>query len=283
MDAKETEYKGYRFRSRLEARWAVFFDALDIDYEYEPEGFVLSNKQTYLPDFYLPFYNVYVEVKHKDNIFISHPDDNTVTFGEYPKYGFFMHEATAKGYGVWFVFGDPMDAMLDKEHGGKGTNELFCNCECVLKAFESNNNKICSCGGKTLKVSECDKKMIVSGKVAALDKEFMITVHTDKDITLEKGLLRERANFFIVLGTRKKVRIAKIFLAQLFPYHAPNHQRINERAIHIKNCRFHLRLPFHKERRHLPPEWSFQEITPLWSASLQSCRYGTSLKSRTCA
>lgn len=24
----ETEYKGYRFRSRLEARWAVFFDTL---------------------------------------------------------------------------------------------------------------------------------------------------------------------------------------------------------------------------------------------------------------
>ena len=23
----ETHYKGYRFRSRLEARWAVFFDA----------------------------------------------------------------------------------------------------------------------------------------------------------------------------------------------------------------------------------------------------------------
>ena len=28
--AIETKYKGYRFRSRLEARWAVFFDALGI-------------------------------------------------------------------------------------------------------------------------------------------------------------------------------------------------------------------------------------------------------------
>ena len=33
----ETVYKGYRFRSRLEARWAVFFDALDIEWYYEPE------------------------------------------------------------------------------------------------------------------------------------------------------------------------------------------------------------------------------------------------------
>ena len=28
IKAIETVYNGYRFRSRLEARWAVFFDAL---------------------------------------------------------------------------------------------------------------------------------------------------------------------------------------------------------------------------------------------------------------
>jgi hypothetical protein len=35
----ETRYKGYRFRSRLEARWAVFFDTMEIPWEYEKEGF----------------------------------------------------------------------------------------------------------------------------------------------------------------------------------------------------------------------------------------------------
>lgn len=48
--AIETHYNGYRFRSRLEARWAVFFDALDLKWEYEPEGFVTS-AGPYLPDF----------------------------------------------------------------------------------------------------------------------------------------------------------------------------------------------------------------------------------------
>jgi hypothetical protein len=48
----ETRYKGYRFRSRLEARWAVFFDALGIPWEYEREGFDLDGVP-YLPDFYL--------------------------------------------------------------------------------------------------------------------------------------------------------------------------------------------------------------------------------------
>lgn len=47
----ETYYKGYRFRSRLEARWAVFFDALGIKWEYEPQGFELPNGMRYLPDF----------------------------------------------------------------------------------------------------------------------------------------------------------------------------------------------------------------------------------------
>lgn len=59
----ETYYNGYRFRSRLEARWAVFFDSLGIKYEYEPEGFELEDGTWYLPDFYLKDFNTWVEVK----------------------------------------------------------------------------------------------------------------------------------------------------------------------------------------------------------------------------
>ena len=43
IKAIETVYNGYRFRSRLEARWAVFFEAAGIEYEYEPEGFEFYN------------------------------------------------------------------------------------------------------------------------------------------------------------------------------------------------------------------------------------------------
>lgn len=46
----ETCYRGYRFRSRLEARWAVVFDTLGWHWEYEPEGFDLPAGK-YLPDF----------------------------------------------------------------------------------------------------------------------------------------------------------------------------------------------------------------------------------------
>lgn len=49
----QTEYGGYLFRSRLEARWAVFFDACGVAWEYEPEGYDLGNGIHYLPDFLL--------------------------------------------------------------------------------------------------------------------------------------------------------------------------------------------------------------------------------------
>ena len=54
IQAKETIYNGYRFRSKLEAKWAVFFDKLNVTYQYEPEAFRCSDGSQYTPDFYLP-------------------------------------------------------------------------------------------------------------------------------------------------------------------------------------------------------------------------------------
>jgi hypothetical protein len=94
ITSKETKDKGDRFRSRLEARWAVFFDTLGLKWWYEPEGFDLhfdyeefakdwdfteeelleegipqalkaldGKKYSYLPDFYLPELNYWIEIK----------------------------------------------------------------------------------------------------------------------------------------------------------------------------------------------------------------------------
>lgn len=46
LTAIETEYGGYKFRSRLEARWAVFFDMLGIKWEYEEELDYIYNRRS---------------------------------------------------------------------------------------------------------------------------------------------------------------------------------------------------------------------------------------------
>lgn len=74
MKSIETEYDGYRFRSRLEARWAVAFNELGVDYVFEPEGLKVPIRfrtqwypraavVQYLPDFFLPDLGLWCEVK----------------------------------------------------------------------------------------------------------------------------------------------------------------------------------------------------------------------------
>lgn len=74
MKALETQFDGQLFRSRLEARWAIFFWLLKIEYEYEPEGYRLIDGTQYVPDFFLPKFNhrkdgLYVEIKPEGDLF----------------------------------------------------------------------------------------------------------------------------------------------------------------------------------------------------------------------
>jgi hypothetical protein len=68
MKAIQTYYKDHYFRSRLEARWAVFFDAIGLKWIYEMEGYKLNNGQMYLPDFYFPELLCFGEVKATEDI-----------------------------------------------------------------------------------------------------------------------------------------------------------------------------------------------------------------------
>ncbi len=62
IKAIETTWNGYKFRSRLEARWAVYFTSLRIEFWYEPEGYIVDG-EPYLPDFWLPQVDMFAEVK----------------------------------------------------------------------------------------------------------------------------------------------------------------------------------------------------------------------------
>lgn len=62
MKAIETDYNGYLFRSRIEARWSIVFNTLRVPFEYEKEGYHLKSGM-YLPDFWLPEQKYWVEIK----------------------------------------------------------------------------------------------------------------------------------------------------------------------------------------------------------------------------
>ena len=59
----EASYSATLFRSRAEARWAIFFDLMGWDWDYEPCHYSLGEHLNYLPDFYLPATHTWVEVK----------------------------------------------------------------------------------------------------------------------------------------------------------------------------------------------------------------------------
>lgn len=68
---RPVHYAGYDFRSTLEARFAVFFDAAGIPWRYEPKWFNLPNGP-YLPDFWLPRHQTWVEVKPRKTQIDAH-------------------------------------------------------------------------------------------------------------------------------------------------------------------------------------------------------------------
>jgi hypothetical protein len=95
-----TVWNGIKYRSRTEARWAVFFQELNITACYEEEHFKLSNGVNYLPDFYLPEFDVFLEVK---------PDSDDVVTEEWVKAQQLTLDLKKdrKKTGVWLSTGRP--------------------------------------------------------------------------------------------------------------------------------------------------------------------------------
>lgn len=102
----ETVYRGYKFRSRLEAKWGVFLDACEVKWKYEEEGYDLHYSGYYLPDFHLPTHRVFIEIKPLP----KHSHDGGLPFAD--------RMATRKCAELSFMFpdhrillsfGDPLD------------------------------------------------------------------------------------------------------------------------------------------------------------------------------
>lgn len=125
--AIQTRYKGFHFRSRLEARWAVFFDHLGIKWEYEKEGYDFSAEHwnndelnpkigRYLPDFWLPQSRTWIEVKG------SLPETHWAQLPEERKIEVLV-QATKARQGL-VVFGLPSKSGFVSEFTNWGEGEL---------------------------------------------------------------------------------------------------------------------------------------------------------------
>jgi hypothetical protein len=112
IKAIETRYKGYRFRSRLEARWAVFFDELGVEWEYEPEGYKLSDGTCYLPDFYIPMSETFIEIK--PDIDGLHNDVEAER-----KCAMLSEVVTSRHGGACLIYGSPWDHFAKMFCSGK--------------------------------------------------------------------------------------------------------------------------------------------------------------------
>jgi hypothetical protein len=114
----QTRYKGYHFRSRLEARYAVFFDALGLDWEYENEGFDLGNGVYYLPDFCVTSIDgsvYYYEIKPKNGACINDKVDAlssifTKNYNESPEY------CRTTYRDIVLLCGDPYLLVIENSH-----------------------------------------------------------------------------------------------------------------------------------------------------------------------
>jgi len=108
MKAKPTLYQGYKFRSKLEAKWAVFFDACKIRWEYEPITLECADGSQYTYDFYLP--EVWTRGNKGANVEIkpNGPVD----------YSYLIRIASAikPPQFLTMLFGDPFDAIPDLDN-----------------------------------------------------------------------------------------------------------------------------------------------------------------------
>lgn len=127
MNPIQTRYAGYLFRSRLEARFAVFFEKLGVNYEYEKEGFELDMMTRYLPDFWIPEWQCFIEIKPK-------------TENEREKYQALLiqdlwHEQKPE-YPLWVVVGTPYlnDYEIWRHPRDMGA-ELFAECRCCSGVY----------------------------------------------------------------------------------------------------------------------------------------------------
>lgn len=135
MKPIDTIYNGYKFRSRLEARWAVFFDNINLSYIYEREGFDLDGTW-YLPDFWIENWQCWIEIK---------PDIPDLTKSNVKEYNLCHKLAKYLNQNVLLVGGNPWSKDNSIQSYQKHTREydiaIFTTPNLIENGFNFKNKQ----------------------------------------------------------------------------------------------------------------------------------------------
>lgn len=166
IQAIPTMYGGVQFRSRLEARWAVFFDTVGWPWVYEP-----LDLRRYIPDFILSFEAgpIAVEVK---------PETMLAPLGEYAQrmvLSGWSRELLVIGAAVHGdvigVIGDPVGGMDSGREVALGPAEIFACINCgrvsVLNADYSWRCRVSGCYGGNSHRGHVDEGYVAGAWLAA--------------------------------------------------------------------------------------------------------------------
>lgn len=200
--ALPTVYNGANYYSRLEAKWACFFENANIKFTYEAQGYSINDNTKYNPDFYFPDYDIYGEVKgnikywQKDieraSKFLASksPFKGIMIFGDIPEY------FTDRGSVYWFPFlyYDPLTdgpemtyvPIIDTVDGGIIKTDLIVSSR-LRKPFSINSR---SPYELIIPVFDEDIPSLLN------EKRFPIMLSDFPTPHLQKGLAKARSRIF---------------------------------------------------------------------------------------
>lgn len=191
LKAIQTEYQNCKFRSRLEARWAVFFDTLGIEWEYEKEGFDLGEAGKYLPDFWLPKLDCWVEIKPSAP---PSPDEFTkckALAEQSGKFVFMLFSDLCPNHIEYFgeqVENEPRDSIRIV-----GSNRYFCPCGdsdggmCWGECQECGSIHLGHFGSHAISYDKCDEKFECPGKCNDESPRILAAYKKAKQARFEHG------------------------------------------------------------------------------------------------
>lgn len=178
MEAKKTLYNNTLFRSKLEAKWAVFFDLSGIKYQYEPEAFLCEDKSQYTPDFFLPEAALRNGYDYNDNDKLTKIDPGVyleikpLSYNWDELYEKRIFSAINPNPLILFV-GDPIDGAINSFDSCENHNHQLspwwdncmtlmkcCKCHKVKFEFNEGNYYICNeCGTDIISTLLMDNAM----------------------------------------------------------------------------------------------------------------------------